>query len=113
LIITGQPLGLLASLLTPAAAHVTWLWLVPMTAVSALCLATATLAGSAAFGTVVGLAAWAMAVVATSEATVPDRIPAALLAHPMLLAYLIVAALGALIVVIGSPVPRVRNGQPL
>jgi len=62
-------LGVAASLAAPAAGGVTVAWLVPMTAVAALCLAAATLTGSPAAGAAIGLAGWAIAVLAAQVAT--------------------------------------------
>ncbi len=55
-------LGIVASAASGAAAGITFDWLVPMTAVSALALAAATLARSANVGVVTGLAAWCITV---------------------------------------------------
>lgn len=55
-------LGLGASIAAPVATGITFAWLVPMTAVAALALAAATLAGSAAVGATIGLAGWCIAV---------------------------------------------------
>jgi hypothetical protein len=55
-------LGLAASAASGSAAGLTFGWLVPMTAVSALALATATAARSANAGVTAGLAGWAIAV---------------------------------------------------
>ena len=57
-------LGLAASLVAGQAVGLTWGWLVPMTMVSALGLAGATLARSANTGVAVALAGWAMIVLA-------------------------------------------------
>jgi hypothetical protein len=62
-------LGVAASVLASAAGRITVGWLLPMTAVAALCLAAATLAGSANVGITVGLAGWAVAVLAAQAAT--------------------------------------------
>ena len=57
-------LGLLASLFATGLAGLTFGWLVPMAAVSALALAVATIARSANAGVAAALAAWALVVVA-------------------------------------------------
>jgi hypothetical protein len=100
-------LGVLASLLTPAAAGLTWLWLVPMTAVCAVCLAAATLAGSAAVGVVVGLTGWSITVLG---AGIGDGVAAAVSTHPLQLAYLVVTAVCVAVVVVDPPT---RKGLPV
>ena len=62
-------LGLVASVASGAAAAVTFGWLIPMTAVSALALAVATVARSANAGAAAGLAAWAIAVLSAQAAS--------------------------------------------
>ncbi len=62
-------LGLVASLVTAGAAGLTLGWLVPMTTVSALALAAATLARSANVGVVVGLAGWCIVVLGVAANT--------------------------------------------
>jgi hypothetical protein len=77
-------LGLAASAATGVALGVTFGWLVPMTAVCAVALATATVARSANVGVAAGLAGWAITVLAarqaagalTSAVTDPALIPA-------------------------------------
>jgi hypothetical protein len=59
-------LGLVASLFTETASGITLGWLVPMTTVSALALASATLARSANVGIVIGLAGWGLAVLGSA-----------------------------------------------
>ena len=58
-------LGLLASAVSGAAAALTFGWLLPMTAVSALALAVAVAARSAVVGAGAGVAAWAITVLAS------------------------------------------------
>ena len=58
--------GLVASLFTLSAVGLTLGWLVPMTTVSALALAVATLACSANAGVLVALCAWGMTITATA-----------------------------------------------
>lgn len=101
-------MGVVAGLVVPAATGITWLWLVPMTAVCALSLAATTLSGSAAVGTVVGLAAWSTTVLG-SDLTTGTGITAAIVAHPLTPAYAVVAVLGVAVVLINPT----RNGQPL
>jgi hypothetical protein len=62
-------LGLVASAAGGVAAAVTFGWLVPMTAVSALALAAATLARSANVGVAVGLSGWAVIVLGARAAS--------------------------------------------
>ena len=62
-------LGLAATFAAPAADGITVNWLLPMTAVAALCLAAATLTGSPAAGVTIGLAGWAIAVLAAHGVT--------------------------------------------
>jgi hypothetical protein len=62
-------LGLIASAASGVAAAVTFGWLVPMTAVSALALAAATLARSANVGVAVGLSGWAITVLGARAAS--------------------------------------------
>ncbi len=59
-------LGLAASLVAAEAVGLTWGWLVPMTTVSALGLAGATLARSANVGVATALASWTIVVLARS-----------------------------------------------
>lgn len=101
-------MGVLAGLVVPAATGITWLWLVPMTAVCALSLAATTLSGSAAVGTTIGLAAWSTTLLG-SDLTTGIGITAAIVAHPLTLAYVAVAVLSAAVVLINPT----RNGQPL
>lgn len=111
-------LGTLATLLTPSAADVTWLWLVPMTAVAAVSLAAATVAGSATIGMLIGLCGWTVTVLATqigagmgTGAGVAAGIRTAVSAHPLLAAYLVVAALGIGVVLANPPMSHTRNGS--
>ena len=60
-------LGLVATLFTAATVGITLGWLIPMTTVSALALAAATLARSANVGVLVALSAWGMTVLATAS----------------------------------------------
>ena len=61
-------LGLLASAASGAAAALTFGWLLPMTAVSALALAAAVAARSATIGAAAGVAAWVITVLAGQTA---------------------------------------------
>ena len=62
-------LGLLASTVSGAAAALTFGWLVPMTAVSALALAVSVTARSASVGAAAGVAAWTITVLASQTAS--------------------------------------------
>jgi hypothetical protein len=62
-------LGLLASTVSGAAAALTFGWLVPMTAVSALALAVSVTARSASVGAGAGVAAWTITVLASQTAS--------------------------------------------
>lgn len=62
-------LGLVASLFTAATLGITLGWLLPMTTVSALALATATFARSANVGVLVALCVWGMVVFAAAART--------------------------------------------
>src|SRR5215472_8638484 len=82
-------LGLAASALSGAAAALTIGWLVPMTAVSALALAAATVARSAIVGVAAGVAGWA--VIVLSEQAASGRFTAAVSDSALRLPYLAVA----------------------
>jgi hypothetical protein len=86
-------LGVAASLLTAAPTDLTWRWLVPMTTVSALGLAGATLSGSANTGVLTALAGWGMIVLARAVET-RDLMAAVEPSTPLIPLYLAVAALG-------------------
>jgi hypothetical protein len=62
-------IGAIASVASASAVGLTFGWLLPMTAMSALALAAATLARSANAGVAAGLAGWAMTIVSTRAAT--------------------------------------------
>ncbi len=62
-------LGLIASLFTAIALDMTLGWLLPMTTISALALATATLARSANVGVLVALCVWGIVVFAAAART--------------------------------------------
>ncbi len=65
-------LGLVASVFAGGVTAITFAWLVPMTAVCALALAAATLAGSANVGVGAALCGWAIMVLGTAVTT-PSR----------------------------------------
>jgi hypothetical protein len=62
-------IGVVASAASASAVGLTFGWLIPMTAMSALALATATVARSANAGVAAGLAGWAITIVSTRAAT--------------------------------------------
>ncbi|MCP2329537.1 hypothetical protein HDA40_008044 [Hamadaea flava] len=81
-------LGLAASVASGAAAVVTFGWLLPMTAVCAVALATATLARSAAVGLAAGMTGWFVTVAAQRMSS--GRIAAAVTESALTVPYLIV-----------------------
>jgi hypothetical protein len=83
-------LGLAASAASGAAAAVTFGWLIPMTAVSALALAAATLTRSANAGVAAGLAAWAITVLSVQSAS--GHFTAAVTSSALVLPYLAAGA---------------------
>jgi hypothetical protein len=97
-------LGLAASVASGTAAAVTFGWLVPMTAVSALALASATVARSANVGVMTGLAAWLVTVLSGRAAT--GQFTAALTDSGLVLPYLAVAGLGAAVALLSTRSPR-------
>ena len=97
-------LGLAAAAASSAAATLTFGWLVPMTAVSAVALAAATLTRSAAAGAVLGLAAWAITVLAGRAVT--GQYATAVTNPVLLLACVIVALAGAVVVLVAIRNPR-------
>jgi hypothetical protein len=97
-------LGLAASAASGAAADVTFGWLVPMTAVSALALAVATVTRSANIGVAAGLAGWALTV--TSVRTASGQFTAALTSSALVLPYLAVAVACGAITWYATRIPR-------
>jgi hypothetical protein len=83
-------LGILACAASGAALGITFGWLIPMTAVSALALAAATVARSANVGVAAGLAGWAITVLGGQAAT--GKFTAAVQAPVLVLPYLVFAA---------------------
>jgi hypothetical protein len=90
-------LGLLASAASGAAVVLTFGWLLPMTAVSALTLAAAVAARSAIVGAGAGVAAWAITVLAGQTAS--GHLTASVTSGYAYLPYLVVAACGAAVVI--------------
>jgi hypothetical protein len=97
-------LGIAACAASGAAAGITFGWLVPMTAVSALALAAATVARSANVGVAAGLAGWAITVL--SGQVVSGRFTAAINDSALVLPYLAFAACCAAAVLYASRVSR-------
>jgi hypothetical protein len=85
-------LGLAASAATGVALAVTFGWLMPMTAVCAAALATATVARSANVGVAAGLAGWAITVLAARQAA--GALTAAVTDPALVPVYLAVAVAG-------------------
>jgi hypothetical protein len=97
-------LGLAASAVSGAAAAVTFGWLVPMTAVSALALAAATVTRSANVGVAAGSAGWAITILAGQAAG--GRYTAAVTDHSLVLPYLAFAACCVAVVLFATRIPR-------
>jgi ascorbate-specific PTS system EIIC-type component UlaA len=97
-------LGLAASAASGLAASVTFGWLVPMTAVAGLALATATVARSANAGVVAGTAGWAIVVLAIK--TTSGQWSAAITDWALLTPYLIFTACCVAVVVVATRVPK-------
>jgi hypothetical protein len=83
-------MGVVASLLAPVANGVTFMWLIPMTAVAALALAVATVAGSANVGVAGGLGGWCLTILAGQAAA--GQVQAATSASVLVVPYLVFAA---------------------
>jgi hypothetical protein len=97
-------LGLVASAASGAAAAVTFGWLLPMTAVSALALAVATVARSANAGVAAGLAAWAIAILSARAAS--GQYTVAVTSSALILPYLLTAAGCCAIAWFATRIPR-------
>jgi hypothetical protein len=97
-------LGLAASAASGTAAAVTFGWLIPMTAISAVALAAATLARSANVGVAAGLAGWIITVLSGQAAD--GQFTAAFTDSAMVLPYLTVAACCGGIVLYATRIPR-------
>jgi hypothetical protein len=97
-------LGLAASAASGTAATVTFGWLLPMTAVSALALAAATVTRSPNAGVAAGLAAWAITLL--SARSVSGHITAAVASSALVLPYLVVAAVGGAVAWSATRSPR-------
>lgn len=97
-------LGLAATAATGAAASITFGWLVPMTAVSALTLAAATLTRSPNAGVGIGLGGWCIAVLAGQAAT--GHVTVAVGDPTLFVYYAASAAIAGAIVVFATRDPR-------
>jgi hypothetical protein len=97
-------LGLAASAASGTAAAVTFGWLVPMTAVSALALAAATVTRSANAGAAVGLAAWTITVLSVHSAS--GQFTAAVASSALVLPYLAAAVACGAIAWFATRIPR-------
>jgi hypothetical protein len=97
-------LGLAASAASGTAAVVTFGWLVPMVAVSALALAAATLSSSANVGVAAGLAVW-MVVVLGGRATTGSLV-AAVTTSSLVVPYVLVAVVCCAIAWYATRMPR-------
>ncbi len=101
---TNAGLGLAASAASGTAAAVTFGWLVPMTAVSALALAAATVTRSAMAGAAAGLAAWAITVLSVSSAS--GQVTQAVASSALIVPYLAVAAACGVIAWFATRIPK-------
>jgi hypothetical protein len=97
-------LGIAASLVVPVAGGVTFAWLVPMTAVAAFALATATVSGSANVGIAGGLAGWCIAILAGQVAA--GHIDTAASAPVLVFPYLLFAAICVVVALVSGPMKR-------
>jgi hypothetical protein len=97
-------LGLLACAASGLAAPITFGWLVPMTAVAGLALATATVTRSANAGVAAGMAGWAITVLAAESSS--QQWGTAVTDSAFVLPYLIFAACCAAVVILATRVPR-------
>lgn len=97
-------LGLAASAVSGLAVAVTFGWLVPMAAVSALALATATVARSANVGVAAGMAGWAITVLAAQATS--GQWGAAITDWALVAPYLIFATCCVAVVIVSTRVPK-------
>ena len=97
-------LGLAASVASGAAAAVTFGWLVPMTAVCALALATATVTRSPNVGVAAGSAGWVIAVLSGKAAD--GQLTAAITDPSFIVPYLALAACCGAVVLFATRIPR-------
>jgi hypothetical protein len=97
-------LGLAASAASGTAAAVTFGWLVPMTAVSALALAAAAVTRSANAGVAAALAAWAITVLSVHTAS--GQVTTAVASSALVLPYLTVAAACGAVAWFATRIPK-------
>jgi hypothetical protein len=97
-------MGLVASAASGTAAAVTFGWLVPMTAVSALALAAATVTRSPTIGVAVGLTAWAATVL--SVYTASGQLVTVVASSSLVLPYLVVAGACGVVAWFATRIPR-------
>jgi hypothetical protein len=97
-------LGIAACAASGAALGITFGWLIPMTAISALALATATMARSANVGVAAGLAGWTIVVLSGQAAA--GKFTAAISNSALVLPYLAFAACCAAVVLYASRASR-------
>jgi hypothetical protein len=97
-------LGLAASAASGTAAAVTFGWLIPMTAVSALALAVAVVTRSASVGAAAGVATWAITVLSVHSAS--GRITTVVASPALVLPYLAVAAVCGTVAWFATRVPK-------
>ncbi len=97
-------LGLAASAASGTAAGITFDWLIPMTAVSLLALAAATLARSANVGVAAGLAAWCIAVLAGKAAD--GQFAVVVTDHSLFPFYLVCAVVSGAVVLYATRTPK-------
>ena len=100
-------LGIAASAASGTAAGITFGWLVPMTAVSLLALAAATLARSANVGVAAGLSAWCIAVLAGKAAD--GRYSFAIADHALIPFYAACAVVFGAVVLYATRTPRAAS----
>jgi hypothetical protein len=101
-------LGIVASLLTVEATDLTWLWLVPMTTISALGLVGATLSGSANTGVATALAGWGLIILARTIET-RDVVRAAEPSASLIPLFLIAAVVGVAVSLYATSGRRVEK----
>jgi len=97
-------LGLVASAASGSAAAVTFGWLVPMTAICALALATATLTQSPNVGVAAGATGWVIAILSGEAAD--GRFTAAITDSAFVVPYLVLGVCCGAIVLLATRIPR-------
>jgi hypothetical protein len=97
-------LGLAASAASGTAAAVTFGWLIPMTALSALALAAATVTRSAITGVAAGLTAWAITVLSVHSAS--GQVSTAVASSALVVPYLTFAAACGAIAWFATRIPK-------